>query len=36
MISGSGVVVGKGSGCMRYERDLGLKRDRMRLVDSEE
>ena len=36
MISGSGILVAKGSGCMRYERDLGLKRDRMGLVHSEE
>ena len=36
MISGSGILVGKGSGCMRYQRDLGLIGDRMGLVDSEE
>ena len=36
MISGSGSLVGKGNGCMRYERDLGLKKGRMGLLDSEE
>ena len=36
MISRGGSTAGKGSACTRCERDLGLKRNRMGLVDSEE